>query len=363
MEQKSIRMWLKIVLQIWFRGAFWILKLPSYLLASNNEHRSHTEIIITPSEIENMNIDDLERLTRSSAHTVTISFKPKWLRLRLFALLMLGNISLCISGVIIMSVPILIGRHTFKLWPSGYLFNIEELHELYANLCGVFVFWFFVHVTILLHQYFPNSKGLIAKQFKEWITDLIRYSTAAVFLFGIIPIIFGITIDFYIVIPLRVPLEQTPVIYYNYNWIFGCLYTILTCAVIMLGPQSEISRSVQKVFDDGIRQINLKFIFENIVKPAILIMGNAFAIPYILSKTIIPLFVKDTIAQIIICRRMHPAILIICCMVKLIILEIKKFSQFYDNLKNEKYLIGHELVNYNGYSHNRNRKKQTATKV
>lgn len=61
-------------------------------------------------------------------------------------------------------------------------------------------------------------------------------------------------------IPLRVPLEQSPVLFVWQDWALGVLYTKIACALIMMGPDWSMRRAIEKAYRDGIRDMDLKYV-------------------------------------------------------------------------------------------------------
>lgn len=45
-------------------------------------------------------------------------------------------------------------------------------------------------------------------------------------------------------------------------------------------------------------------------------------------------------------RRIYPALLIITLLSSLIIMQVVQFTRLYEHIKNDKYLVGRRLVNY-----------------
>lgn len=61
-----------------------------------------------------------------------------------------------------------------------------------------------------------------------------------------------------LVIPLRVPLEQSPVLFVWQDWALGVLYTKIVCALTMMGPDWAMRRAIERAYRDGIREMDLK---------------------------------------------------------------------------------------------------------
>ncbi|KAH0551277.1 hypothetical protein KQX54_001337 [Cotesia glomerata] len=74
----------------------------------------------------------------------------------------------------------------------------------------------------------------------------VRASIAFVLLVGVIPLLFGLLLELVVVVPLRVPLEQNPILFIWQDWALGVLYTKIATAVIMMGPEWRLRTAIEK---------------------------------------------------------------------------------------------------------------------
>lgn len=167
--------------------------------------------------------------------------------------------------------------------------------------------------------------------------------------------LFGLLLELVVVVPLRVPLEQNPILFIWQDWALGVLYTKIATAVTMMGPEWRLRLAIERAYNDGVREMDLKFIVTELAAPVICVFGLALAIPYAVAYGIIPLFVTNLQTQIFIARRLYPFLLLIISVCVLITIHIRQFKKLYEHIKNDKYLVGRRLVNYE------HRKKQQQT--
>lgn len=80
--------------------------------------------------------------------------------------------------------------------------------------------------------------------------------------------------------------------------------------------------------------------------PVILTLGLVLALPYVFVNGILPLFAISYEVQNILNRRVHPFLLFIAGIIYLVHWQINKFCRLYEHIKNDKYLVGKRLVNY-----------------
>jgi E3 ubiquitin-protein ligase MARCH6 len=156
--------------------------------------------------------------------------RPKLFSLRVVLLLVFTAISLLFGGLFVLTVPVMVGRRIIGLWMG----NIK-VHELNTAACGLYVGLLMTRVTTLLCSWLPRGWTAIMMKIKEWVTITCKALLSAVVLLGLIPLLIGLLFDVVIIIPLRVPLNQTPIFYLWQDWAFGVLHTKVICGIAMMG--------------------------------------------------------------------------------------------------------------------------------
>lgn len=187
---------------------------------------------------------------------------------------------------------------------------------------------------------------MILDKIKNWAIVGAKAAIAFTLLLGVIPLLFGLLLELVLVVPLRVPLEQNPIIFIWQDWALGVLYTKIAMAVTMMGPERRLRLAIERVYNDGIREMDLKFVISELAAPVICCFGLALAIPYAVAHGIVPLVVTNLHAQIVIARRLYPVLLLVHVFCMLITFEVRQFKKLYEHIKNDKYLVGQRLVNY-----------------
>lgn len=182
------------------------------------------------------------------------------------------------------------------------------------------------------------------------ITKLIKHNTqykrSKLFLSGVIPLLFGLLLELVVIVPLRVPIHQTPVLFIWQDWALGVLYTKIACAITMMGPDWFLRTAIERTYRDGIRDMQLSFIISEVAVPVIVSFGLALAIPYVITYSVVPLFVTSIQLRNLIARRLYPFLLLIAVAGVIITLQVRQFRKLYEHIKNDKYLVEQRLVNY-----------------
>lgn len=220
------------------------------------------------------------------------------------------------------------------------------VHELYTASCGTYLCWLSARAVALLLSWLPQGRQAITEKLWKWCIVGLKSVVAFSVLIGVIPLLFGLLLELVVVVPLRVPLDQTPVLWLWQDWALGVLYTKIACAVTMMGPEWALRRAIERAYRDGIRALDLGLVLRELATPVIACLSLALAVPYAVAHTFVPLFVSSPQLRNVIARRVYPLVLLISIVIGIVTFQIRQFAKLYEHIKNDKYLVGRRLVNY-----------------
>ena len=170
---------------------------------------------------------------------------------------------------------------------------------------------------------------------------------AFVLLVGLIPLLFGLLLEMVVLMPARVQLNQSAVFFLWQDWALGAMYTKITIALTFMGPDWWLKRAIDQLSRDGLRGLNLRRLIPQLIVPAVTWLGLALALPYVIAHGICPIFCYEFETVIFVQRRIYPFLLLVLAVIGIILLQLKQFKKLYDHIKNDRYLVGRRLVNYN----------------
>ena len=159
---------------------------------------------------------------------------------------------------------------------------------------------------------------------------------AVILLVGLIPLMFGLLLEVVALMPVRVPLNQSPLFFLWQDWALGAMYTKITIALTFMGPDWWLKRAIEQLYQDGLRGLNLGYLIPQLVVPAVTFLGLALALPYVVAHGITPVLISDMELVTIIQRRIYPSLLLIIAVSGLIILQLKQFRKLYEHIKNDR---------------------------
>lgn len=349
LEQSHTRTWLKAVIRQWCRLISWVLDLKSYLLGDETER---------PPQVDNNNGGgDL-----GAAHQALLQrggptgFQPyvraNFFPARIVGLLVFVCISLVLASLMALTIPVWLGRRVMALWPVGSPGQgstptaVTPVHELYTASCGTYLCWLSARAIALLLSWLPQGRQAITEKLVKWCVVGLKSAVAFSVLVGVIPLLFGLLLELVVVVPLRVPLDQTPVLWIWQDWALGVLYTKIACAVTMMGPEWFLRQAIERAYRDGIRAMDLGLVLRELAIPVIACLSTALAIPYVAAHSILPFIVDLPPLRNVIVRRVYPLMFLMSIVIGIVTFQIRQFTKLYEHIKNDKYLVGRRLVNY-----------------
>ena len=117
-------------------------------------------------------------------------------------------ITLLVSSVVMLTVPVHIGRCILSLWVTD-----GPAHELYTAACGLYASWLAVRLAALAASWLPLGWAGVCARLRHWAAAAARALVALVVLVGVIPLCYGLLLEVVVIVPIRVPLNQTPVFF------------------------------------------------------------------------------------------------------------------------------------------------------
>ncbi|XP_071816977.1 E3 ubiquitin-protein ligase MARCHF6-like [Apostichopus japonicus] len=268
--------------------------------------------------------------------------RPNMFHFRISLLLVLVACSTVLASFVCLTLPVFLGRRMFCLVLGEDTTN----HELYTGACGLYLCWLMLRLSVVVGGWVPHGIDLVLSKFREYLLLVGKALLVAVLLLGVIPILLGLLFEVIVVIPLRVDLNQTPVVFLKQDWALGVLHTKILCAVTMMGPSWWLKDALEQVYQDGIRNLNLSAIIRGLALPVISCLLLALALPYTFARGIFPLFRLGDDWNHIMIRRIYPSLISVISAAAIMVFQVRQFKRLYEHIKNDKYLVGQQLVNY-----------------
>ncbi|KAG7455420.1 hypothetical protein MATL_G00256620 [Megalops atlanticus] len=356
LEQGHTRQWLKGLVRAWTVTAGYLLDLHSYLLgdqeeADNNGNQPANNNNNAQARNNNNNAAPAAGEGLHAAHQAILQqggpvgfqpyHRPLRFPLRIVLLIVFMCVTLLLASLMCLTLPVFAGRWLMSFWTGS-----AKIHELYTAACGLYVCWLSIRAVTVLLAWMPQGRRVILLKVQEWTLMIIKTLIVALLLAGVIPLLLGLLFDLVIVAPLRVPLDQTPLFYPWQDWALGVLHAKIIAAITLMGPQWWLKTVIEQVYANGIRNIDLHFIIRKLAAPVMGVLLLSLCVPYSIAAGIIPVVGVTMEMQILVQRRIYPFLLMVVVLMGILSFQVRQFKRLYEHIKNDKYLVGQRLVNY-----------------
>nr|XP_015810788.2 E3 ubiquitin-protein ligase MARCH6 [Nothobranchius furzeri] len=355
LEQGHTRQWLKGLVRAWTVSAGYLLDLHSYLLGEqeDNEANQAANNNNNPPNAHQNNNNPAPAVGEGlhAAHQAILQqggpvgfqpyHRPLRFPFRIVLLIIFMCITLLLASLVCLTLPVFTGRWLMSFWTGS-----SKIHELYTAACGLYVCWLSVRGITVLLAWMPQGRIVIMRKVQEWTLMILKTLVVALLVAGVIPLLLGLLFELVIVAPLRVPLDQTPLFYPWQDWALGVLHAKIIAAITLMGPQWWLKAVIEQVYANGIRNIDLQFIIRRLAAPVITVLLLSLCVPYVIAAGVVPAVGVTAEMEILMQRRIYPFLLMIVSLVGILSFQIRQFKRLYEHIKNDKYLVGQRLVNY-----------------
>ncbi|KAG5841939.1 hypothetical protein ANANG_G00172350 [Anguilla anguilla] len=366
LEQGHTRQWLKGLVRAWTVSAGYLLDLHSYLLgdqeegdnngnqAANNNAQARNNNNALPVAGEGLHAAHQAILQQGGPVGFQPYHRPMRFPFRIMLLIVFMCVTLLVASLVCLTLPVFSGRWLMSFWTGS-----AKIHELYTAACGLYMCWLSIRAITVLLAWMPQGRRVILLKVQEWtlmvpvpvpgnflLLWIVKTLIVAVMLAGLIPLLLGLLFDLVIVAPLRVPLDQTPLFYPWQDWALGVLHAKIIAAITLMGPQWWLKTVIEQVYANGIRNIDLHFIIRKLAAPVMAVLLLSLCVPYVIAAGIVPLMGVTMEMQNLVQRRIYPFLLMVVVLMGILSFQLRQFKRLYEHIKNDKYLVGQRLVNY-----------------
>lgn len=349
LEQGHTRQWLKRLVHAWTFTTGYMLDLHSYLLGdhedddddnpNNNPPDRHNNRF--PGLGEGLHAAHQAILQQGGPIGFQAYHRPVDFSLKIVLLVVFMCVTLLLASLLCLILPVFAGRWLMSFWMGSAM-----VHELYTAASGLYICWLSIRAATVVLSWMPQGRTIILTKVHEWSLMILKTLVVAVLLAGVIPLLLGLLFELVIVAPLRVQLDQTPLFYPWQDWALGVLHAKIIAAITLMGPQWWLKTVIEQVYANGIRNIDLHFIVRGLATPVICVLLLSLSVPYTISIGITPLLGVTPEMQTLVERRIYPLLMMVVILLAVLFFQIRQFKRLYEHIKNDKYLVGQCLVNY-----------------
>ncbi|EOX98307.1 RING/U-box superfamily protein isoform 2 [Theobroma cacao] len=260
-EHFKLRTTIKSLLRYWFTAVGWALGLTDFLLPkpeeSSGQENANGELgrqdrlqVVQLGGQERAMValaagDDPNRgLLASGTSNVVEEFdgdeqtdSEYGFVLRIVLLLVVAWMTLLIFNSALIVVPISLGRALFNSIPLLPITHGIKCNDLYAFIIGSYVIWTAIAGARYSIEHIRTKRAAVLfSQIWKWGTIVIKsFMLLSIWIF-VIPVLIGLLFELLVIVPMRVPVDESPVFLLYQDWALGLIFLkIWTRLMVIVG--------------------------------------------------------------------------------------------------------------------------------
>ncbi|XP_038984119.1 probable E3 ubiquitin ligase SUD1 [Phoenix dactylifera] len=272
--------------------------------------------------------------------------------LRIVLLLVLAWMTLLLFNSAMIVVPISLGRTLFNAIPRLPITHGIKCNDLFAFSIGCYIIWAVVAGARYSIEYIKTRRAhVLVSQILKWCAIVLKSSALLSIWIFVIPVLIGLLFELLVIVPMRVPVDESPVFLLYQDWALGLIFLKIWTRLVMLDHMAPLvderwRRKFERVRDDGFSRLRGLWVLREIVIPIVSKLLTALCVPYVFAKGIFPLFGYPLMVNSAVYRFAWLG----CLLVSVMCFCARRFHVWFTNLHNairdDRYLIGRRLHNF-----------------
>ncbi|XP_042485627.1 probable E3 ubiquitin ligase SUD1 [Macadamia integrifolia] len=378
-EHFKLRATIKELLHQWFAAVGWALGLTGFLLPRPEDNGGQENGNLEPGRHHRLRdvqmggvlqqdralvalvaADDLNR----GIHAPGNSYAPEeydgdeqtdseyGFVLRIVLLLVLAWMTLLLFNSALIVVPITLGRALFNIVPLLPITHGIKCNDLYAFIIGSYVIWTIIAGARYTIEHVKAQRAwVLLNHICKWCGIALKSSALLSLWILVIPVLIGLLFELLVIVPMRVPVDESPVFLLYQDWALGLIFLKIWTRLVMLDHMTPLVDEswrikFERVREDGFSQLRGIWVLREIVIPIMMKLLTALCVPYVLARGVFPVLGYPLIVDSAVYRFAWVG----CLSFSLLCFCAKRFHFWFTNLHNsirdDRYLIGRRLHDF-----------------
>ncbi|KAL3696408.1 hypothetical protein R1sor_010484 [Riccia sorocarpa] len=361
---------IKAALYHWFSTVGWALGLCEFLLPGPEETNANNEVELQirvaegqAGGVQNQAVEPAEQRTLGvqmgnpvlaedydlDNQSSTDEYK---FVLRIMMLLFSAWITLLLFNSAMVLVPVSLGRGIFSLFSHLPIARGAKCNDLYAFNIGCYVLWATAAAIRYIIDYLrTHDVHVLLMQVLKWSAIVSKSCVLLALWIIAIPVLIGLLFELLVVVPLRVPIDESPVFIFYQDWALGLVFLKIWTRLVMLGqitPFADDSWRIkfEQVRADGFANLRGFWVLNEIICPILLKLMISLLVPFVLARWIFPLLGYSLIVNSAVNRFAWLG----CFTLGILWYGMKRLRQWlldlHNSIRDDRYLVGRRLHNF-----------------
>ncbi|CAI9769131.1 unnamed protein product [Fraxinus pennsylvanica] len=356
-EHFKLRSTIRSLLRYWFVAVGWALGLTDFLLPKPEDNGGQENVNQNPRRGHAQFGAEEQAILLASQAVIGGMEEPadqerQRFVLRIVLLLLVAWMTLLVFNSALIVVPISLGRTLFNALPLLPVSHGIKCNDSYAFVIGSYAIW----TALAGARYFidhirTRRTTVLLGQVWKWCGIILKSSALLSIWIFVIPVLIGLLFELLVIVPMRVPVDESPVFLLYQDWALGLIFLKIWTRVVMLGnmmPLVDESWRIkfERVREDGFFRLQGLWVLREIVFPIVMKLLTLLCVPYVLARGVFPVFGYPLVVNSAVYRFAWLG----CLSFSLLFICAKRFHVWFTNLHNsirdDRYLIGRRLHNY-----------------
>ncbi|OVA11245.1 zinc finger protein [Macleaya cordata] len=376
-EHFKLRATIKALLCRWFTAVGWVLGLTDFLLPRtdiggqenmNEERRQDRQLDVQrggdwqqdQAPIALIVAGDPNRNIRTSGNFDVVeeyddheTDSEYSFVFRIVLLLVLTWMALLLFNSALIVVPISLGRALFNSIPLLPITRGIKCNDLYAFIIGSYTIWTFLAGVRYFMEHIKKGRAQILEfgQILKWFGIVLKSSALLLIWILVIPVLIGLLFELLVIVPMRVPVDESPAFLLYQDWALGLFFLNLWTRLVMLNPRMALvdeswQIKFQRVREDSFSPLQVLWVLQEIVLPIIMKLLTVLCVPYVFARGMLPALGYPLIVNSAIYRFAW-----VCCLTITLLCSCSKrfnvwFTNLHNSIRDDRYVIGRRLHNF-----------------
>ncbi|XP_049389600.1 probable E3 ubiquitin ligase SUD1 isoform X1 [Solanum stenotomum] len=372
-EHFKLRTTIKSLLRYWFTAVGWSLGLTDFLLPrpedngrqeNGNGDQGRQDRFQAPHGVPDRALVGFAPDNRARHAAASSNFVEDYdneeqadpdryaFVLRIVLLLVVAWMTLLLFNSALIIVPISLGRALFNSLPLLPITHGIKCNDLYAFVIGSYAIWTAIAgARYSIDQVRTRRVAALMNQIWKWCVIVLKSSALLSIWIFIIPVLIGLLFELLVIVPMRVPIDESPVFLLYQDWALGLIFLKIWTRLVMLDHMMPLvddswRLKFERVRENGFSRLQGFWVLREIVLPIIMKLLTALCVPYVLSRGVFPILGYPLLVNSAVYRFAW----IGCLGFSLFCFCAKRFHVWFTNLHNsirdDRYLIGRRLHNF-----------------
>ncbi|XP_013624900.1 PREDICTED: probable E3 ubiquitin ligase SUD1 [Brassica oleracea var. oleracea] len=266
--------------------------------------------------------------------------------LRVVLLLLAAWVTPLLFNTALIVVPVSLGRALFNAIPTFPITHGIKCNDLYGFVIGTYAFWIIISGTMYATEHLKSERtSVLLNQIWRWCGIVFKSSVLLAIWIFIIPVLIALVLELLVIVPMRVPVDETPVFLLYQDWALGFIFLKIWTTLIILLDDSWKAK-FERVEEDGFSRLQGLWVLKEIVSPILMKLLTALCVPYVLAKGVFPMLGCPLVVNSAVYRFAW-----IGCLSASFFFSCAKrchvwFINLHNSIRDDHYLVGRRLLNF-----------------